>query len=256
MRYNRAVIYRLTHLSAGATRGGVTQSVDAEVRGIAKTNDQFPFTIANEVVAARLGQALGLPVPTGVIAEDDAGKLYYLSLDVSKTGHTLPPAHPPDVVAAEPFLAVGSVVFDFLIANEDRHVGNLSLDPAFAPARLSLFDHGHALLGSGAHAGFARLVARESDAGCLGLHGGSRQALVDAICDAQVVLDWVGRVEQLPDYIIEDACRLATLAGLNVDRALADRLAAWLNARKLVVRDMIERNRAEFSAISAWPMTR
>lgn len=112
------------------------------MRGIAKTNDVADYTIANEVVAARVGQVLGLPIPAGVIAEDSSGKLYYLSLDVSKTGHTLPPVHPPDVVAQEEFLAVGAVIFDFLIANEDRHASNLSLDPAFAPPRLSLFDHG------------------------------------------------------------------------------------------------------------------
>jgi hypothetical protein len=117
------VIYRLTQIHAGATRGGINQSVDAEVRGVAKTNDVAQFTIANEVVAARLGQALGLPIPAGVIAEDGSGKLYYLSLDVSKTGHTLPPAHPPDVIASEPFLAAGAVIFDFLVANEDRHAG-------------------------------------------------------------------------------------------------------------------------------------
>jgi hypothetical protein len=223
--------------------------------GSQKTNDQYQFTIANEVIAARVGQALGLPVPTGVVAEDTTGKLYYLSLDVSKTGHTLPPAHPPDVIAAEPFLAAGSVVFDFLIANEDRHAGNLSLDAAFAPPRLSLFDHGHSLLGSGGTEGKARLDALKAAPGCLAAHGGNRQALIDSLTDAAVVLDWVDRVESLPDYVFLDACKAVTVPGLNVDPALATVLATWLCARKLRLRDLIAAGQHEFTAITAWPLT-
>jgi hypothetical protein len=253
---HRSVIYRLTQIQTAASRGGINQSVDAEVRGVAKTNDQAPYTIANEVVAARVGQVLGLPVPAGVIAEDTSGKLYYLSLDVSKTGHTLPPAHPPDVVAAEPFLAAGCVVFDILIANEDRHAGNLSLDPAFTPPRLSLFDHGHSLLGASAVQGAARLAAMANVLGCLGPPGmtGNRQALLDHVASAVDIDAWTTRVEQLPDYVLEDACNLIADADLNVDTSLARELADWLSARRSGIRAMVATNQAEFAAVKRWTL--
>jgi hypothetical protein len=248
------VIYRLTQIHTGASRGGINQSVDAEIRGIAKTNDHAPFTIANEVIAAKLGQAIGLPVPAGVIAEDNSGKLYYLSLDVSKTGHTLPPVHAPDVVAQQPFLAAGSVVFDFLIANEDRHAGNVSLDPAFTPPRLSLFDHGHSLLGSGNPQGSARLVALKDTPGCLGppKNQGNRQALIDHVTSAAHIESWVDRVERLPDYVVRDAVVVAADAGLNVPQTLADELEDWLSVRRRGIRTLVETNRAELTAVTSW----
>jgi hypothetical protein len=162
------VIYRLTQIHTGASRGGINQSVDAEIRGVAKTNDLARFTIANEVVAARLGQVLGLPVPAGVIAEDGSGKLYYLSLDVSKTGHTLPPGAPPGCCRARGLSCDRCSSLRLLIANEDRHAGNMSLDPAFSPPRLSLFDHGHSALGSRDPQGADRLNALKDSPGCLG----------------------------------------------------------------------------------------
>lgn len=254
---HRSVIYRLTQIHTGAGRGGINQSVDAEIRGVAKTNDVARFTIANEVVAARLGQVLGLPVPAGVIAEDSSGKLYYLSLDVSKSGHTLPPVNPPDVVATEPFLAAGAVVFDFFIANEDRHAGNLALDPAFTPPRLSLFDHGHSLLGSRDPQGRDRLTALAGTPGCLGdpANAGNRQALLDQIASGADIEAWVDRIERLPDYVVMDACNIVSNAGLNVDAALASALADWLCVRRSGIRQLVQDNQPEFQAVTAWTLS-
>ncbi len=158
-------IYRITELHA-ATRGGMNAAVDADIGGIAKMNDESPFTIANEVIAARIGQALGLPIPAGVIAEDAAKKLYYLSLDVSREGKTLPPVIPADFAREEPRLTAGCVVFDVLIANGDRNTSNLSRDPAYTPPRVSVFDHGHALLGTNPPIGFERLELATDRLGC------------------------------------------------------------------------------------------
>lgn len=250
------MIYRLTQIHSGATRGGINQSVDAEIRGVAKTNDLAAFTIANEVVAAKIGQVLGLPVPAGVIAEDSSGKLYYLSLDVSKTGHTLPPVHPPDTLAQEPFIAAGAIVFDFLIANEDRHAGNLSLDPAFSPPRLSLFDHGHSLLGSRDPQGTDRLDALKDTPGCLGPpdNQGNRQALLDHVTSAAYIEAWVDRVEQLPDYVVRDACNSVAGPDLNVTQPIADALEDWLCTRRNGIRALVETNRAQFKAIASWTL--
>lgn len=249
------MIYRLTRIQTAATRGGINSAVDAEVRGLAKANDVAPFTIANEIAAARLGQVLGLPIPAGIIAEDSSGKLYYLSLDVSKTGHQLPPVHPPDLIASEPFLAAGAVVFDFFIANEDRHAGNLSLDPAFVPPRLSLFDHGHALLGAAAIQGELRLDATRNIPGCLGTPSGNRHALLDHITSASDIQAWVDRVEQLPDYVIADACSAVAVADLNVPRDLSRKMEVWLCERRTGIRSLVESYRGEFAAITSWTLS-
>jgi len=129
-----ASIYRITELG-NAHRGGMNAAVDAEIRGIAKTNDASEFTIANELICARIGQTIGLPVPSGVLAEDAAKRLYYLSLDVSFEGKALPPVIPAEFATQEPWLAAGVVVFDVFIANGDRNRANLSRDPAFTIPR-------------------------------------------------------------------------------------------------------------------------
>ena len=117
----------------------MSEAVDAEIRAVAKLNVR-PYTIANEVMAARPGQALGLPIPAGVVAEH-AGKPCYLSLDVSKEGKARPPIVAADFVRSEPNIAAGAVVFDSRIANNDRHARNMSHDPSFARPRPALFDH-------------------------------------------------------------------------------------------------------------------
>jgi hypothetical protein len=160
-----ASIYRLTKI-LNAHRGGMNAAVDAEIRGIAKTNDESEFTIANELICARIGQTIGLPVPSGVVAEDAAKRVYYLSLDVSFEGKALPPVIPAEFAKEEPWLAAGVVVFDVFIANGDRNPGNLSRDPAFTVPRVSVFDHGHALLGTGHPTGLERLGAAKDVLGC------------------------------------------------------------------------------------------
>jgi hypothetical protein len=246
-----AAIYRLTRLDA-SHRNGINQAIDAEVRGIAKTNDLSPYTIANEVVAARLGQALGLPVPTGVVAEH-SGRLFYLSLDVSKEGKALPPIIPPDFVAAQPKLAAGCVVFDIWIANYDRHAANVSHDPAFNPPRPSFFDHGHALLGSTAPFGKDRLDAMRDELGCT-QPAGNRQVMIDLISDAAELQAWVRRAGLIPDFMIEDVCADARALGLLPDDVTRDALTRWLQARKADLGRLISVHQAEFRAITQWDL--
>ena len=96
-----ASIYRITKI-LNAHRGGMNAAVDAEIRGVAKTNDASEFTIANELICARIGQTLGLPIPSGVVAADASKRLYYLSLDVSFEAKALPPVIPAEFAAETP----------------------------------------------------------------------------------------------------------------------------------------------------------
>jgi hypothetical protein len=242
-------VYRLTKLE-GSQRGGMNAALDAQIRGIAKTNNAGPFTIANELIAAYLGHLLGLPVPAGVVAEG-RNSLYYLSLDVGKEQKQLPPIVATDFVAAEPWLAAGCIVFDIWIANPDRHPGNLARDPAFNPPRVSLIDHGHALLGTGAPLGEDRLDA------CRGLLGFPPQshAVIGELTEEHGMREWAKRVAAVPDYMIEDACAAATAPAINVNTALAQSLATWLLLeRRGAIDDLISANQAVFAKVTQWEL--
>lgn len=230
-----ASIYRLTKI-LNAHRGGMNAAVDAEIRGVAKTNDESEFTIANELICARIGQTIGLPVPSGVVAEDAAKRVYYLSLDVSFEGKALPPVIPAEFANEEPWLAAGVVVFDVLIANGDRNRGNLSRDPAFTIPRVSVFDHGHALLGTGDPDGLDRLEAAKDVLGCAIDETGvavNNSVLLDQPLDATNLEQWVGRIRQVPDYVFEDICReVAAMPNLNIWNDTADQIVGWLIERR------------------------
>jgi hypothetical protein len=222
---------------------------------VAKTNDAGPYTIANEVIAARLAHALGLPVPAGVVAEHP-GQLFYMSLDVSKEGKTLPPVVAADFIADEPRLAAGAVIFDIWIANGDRHTGNMSYDSAFAPPRASFFDHGHALLGTGDPKGPDRLQAAMDDLGCTGKPplNGNRQILLDLVSSANDLRLWISRVEELPDFMMADACIEARALGLLPDDATRDVLQAWLQQRKRGLGQLVSSHQDEFPAVAQWDL--
>jgi hypothetical protein len=232
-------------------------AVDAELKGIAKTNDESPFTIANELICARIGQALGLPVPAGVVAESDAKTLYYLSLDVSYEEAQLPPIIPADFVREEPWLAAGCVVFDILIANGDRNTGNLARDPNFTPPRVSLFDHGHALLGTGGLTGLARLDRATDKLGCDGSDGdlGSPSAVIDHLSSESDLEAWVARIRELPSYLFGDACHSVAVSGrLNLDVDGASATSAWLSERRDALDRLICDNQGSFPGITQWSL--
>jgi hypothetical protein len=230
-----ASIYRITKLG-NAHRGGMNAAVDADIRGIAKTNGESEFTIANELICARIGQTTGLPVPSGVVAEDSSKRYYYLSLDVSFEGKQLPPVIPAEFATEEPWLAAGVVVFDVLIANGDRNAGNLSRDPAFTIPRVAVFDHGHALLGTSEPKGLDRLNAARDVLGCAIDQTGvavNNSILLNQPLDASMLEQWVGRVKELPDYIFIDICReVAAMPNLNIWSGSADQIVAWLIDRR------------------------
>lgn len=247
------VIYRITK-TGGERLGGINRPFEARVGGLAKSNDECPFTIANEIVAARLGQILGLPVPAGVICHDENKKLHYLSLDVGQEGRELPPVIPSEFCAEEAWWAAGVVVFDVLIANGDRHRKNLSRDATFPdePPRVSVFDHGHALFGTDPPIGSERLGAATGRLGCIddSAYIAKDSCLLSESLNPGFINVWVERVQQIPKFVIEDVCReIAATPGLNVDEGLAGELAEWLATRCSEIHNLIWHNRDSFTAV-------
>jgi hypothetical protein len=251
-----ASIYRITQI-LGAERGGINCAVDADIRGVAKTNDMSEFTIANELICARIGQTIGLPVPSGVVAQDAAKRLYYISLDVSFEGKQLPPVLPAVFAKEEPWLAAGIVAFDVLIANGDRNLRNLSRDPAFTIPRVSVFDHGHALLGTGPGKGQARLEACRDRLGCVIDSAGvavNDCVLLAQDLDGATIMDWVGRIKEVPDYVFVDVCReVAAMSNLNFWNDTADLVVSWLKERRDKLDQLIWDNQTAFPKVQ-WPL--
>ena len=207
----------------GPAGNTASQPLEATLRGVAKSNKTAPFTIANELVAWTLGQMIGLPIPQCFLVDTKAGELLAYSANVSKDGRKLPPVVPPRVYPRAKRLAAGSVAFDVLIANPDRHTENVAYDTGFTPPRFFLFDHGHALLGASNPSNRARLQAVRDVLGCEGPPHGHRQVFLDLVSDDALLLDWVRRIETIPDWVIDDACESLPRLGpqMNTDMALA-----------------------------------
>jgi hypothetical protein len=254
-----SVIYRITKMG-DARRAGINRPFEARVGGFAKSNDESPYTIANEVVSARIGQVLGLPVPAGVLSQDGEKKFHYLSLNVGQEGRELPPVIPPDFCAEEPLLAAGVVVFDVLIANGDRHRKNLSRDTTFdnEPARVSVYDHGHALFGTDPPTGPDRLELANDRLGCTDDEAciARDSCLIDQPLDCRLIDQWVQRAKEIPAFVFADICReIGETPGLNVNPFQADDLANWLAGRASGLSNLIWQNREAFPAVNwgLWP---
>jgi hypothetical protein len=224
---------------------GVTQSKHLHLAAIGKKNDaNNPYYIINEVVAAEIGRRLRIPVPPSCVVQDEEGNPFFASLNFNLTGDTLPPIIPATFRDTFPGKCAEIVVFDSYIANPDRHPGNLSADYA-APARFNIFDHSHALLGSGP-AGVARLPGLVDD---LGIGG---HCLKDVISDDRQFGSMLERVEALEEYFIRDVIGDVSEYGLN--QAEGDQLIAFLLARRGRVRGLMSANKASFPGIQQWSL--
>jgi len=239
-------IYRVTKFHE-ATRGGMNAAVDADIRGVAKTNDASRYTIANELIAARVGQTLGLPVPAGVTIEDETKKLYYVSLDVSYDGGKLPPIIAEDFIRDHPWLAAGCVLFDVLIANADRNGENVAVDPNFSPPRVTVLDHGHALFGTNEPIGPERLSNVADSLGC------DNNALMDHVSDGAHLAEWAQRIGEIPRYVFDDICAdVGRETRLNVSQEEAQHAASWLADRSQRVARLICDHKGSFPAVAQW----
>ena len=90
MRAVNEIRYKLLRMG-GPTWEGSNRPYDVEIAAKAKYSPDNPYEVANEIMALRLGIALGLPIPLGSTMLDDEGKLYYLSFHVSTAVESLPP---------------------------------------------------------------------------------------------------------------------------------------------------------------------
>jgi hypothetical protein len=146
---SRYTVYKNAYQPKQA-RGGV-ERLDVALVTYAKRERNHPYLVLNELLACRLGEAMQLPLAQGVpvtapVFENgvEAGEdTYWGSLSVREDP---PPAECDQLVAMQPKLAMGIVVFDAWILNTDRYETNLMFD--LQSDEVVLFDHGAALCNS------------------------------------------------------------------------------------------------------------
>jgi len=199
----------------------------------------------------RLGQFLGLPIPAcGLVYK--AGQKpehYFASLNFNLSSSQLPPIDANSCGALSD--GTGVILFDILIANDDRHRANLSLDSSTQPPQLTVFDHSHALFGHANGVGRDRLIALRENLGII--DGTRRHCLLGTINNDQFFKEWIDRINGLPDYLIDQVCE-ATVPLNMISGAEAAEAKAFLKYRKAEISKIIERNKAEFTAIPQWSL--
>lgn len=214
------------------------------------------YEVANEFIVGRLADFIGLPMPHyGVIkVERHTSQLdLYASLDFAP-GRSVPPV--TDVSGcfqALPRLCTGVLVFDILVANPDRHCGNISVD--MVSHKMYVFDHGRSLFGNYDTVGIPRLAQLRDRLGCSGsgVTGQNRHMFLDAIPDDLYFGEWIDRVKGLPNYVIEDTCNYPYDLGVTK----TERTAAmdFLCYRRDNIEKIIHTHQGEFTAIKQWRLS-
>jgi hypothetical protein len=188
----------------------------------------------NELVAARLGQVIGLPVPAGITVER-GGNVYFCSCNIGAAGGDLPEADFARFATEKAGDACGVTVFDAWIANTDRHNSNLWYD--YYNDRFVIFDHGRALLnGSGR-------VHLQSNRDRLGVLDDER-SLSHHVTNFASFRHWHQRILEIPEYAIFQW--IGEAAAVGVDPVLARECATWLVKRRVMLPDLFRNGLASF----------
>jgi len=190
------------------------------ILAVAKRDRESSFEVFNELVAMRLGQMIGLPIPTGVVLEHE-GNHYFCSLRIAADGNELPPANLEKFACEREEDSCGVMVFDAWIANTDRHNENLAYD--YYANDYSIFDHGRGILGT---SGRSHLLSNRDR---LGVRVDS-DCLADHFRSFGWFSRWYDRICEIPDPAIERIVKEASTVG--VENELASECVTWLLDRR------------------------
>jgi hypothetical protein len=242
-------VSRRDHLSQGVNDAWIVTS-----QSFGRTNtDNSPYLIPNELICGNIASFLRLPIPPFALMRGK-GRRNKMFASLRFGSEDAPPndVQPSACVRCNPRLSTGILLLDVLIANSDRHPGNLKVDDPFQPKEICVFDHDRALFG--AERGRARKRLEDlSDR--LGITGGSatgeqRHCFLDVINRKDHFREWIERIGQIPDWFIEETC--SETIGLGVTKTLADAASDFLKHRKIRVGNLIDNNRSEFPSIRDW----
>lgn len=218
-----------------------------------ENSDVSPYLIPNEWICANIGMFLRLPIPPFALMREGPGhKGMFASLKFG--AGDVPPndADPSICVTKMPDLCSGVLLFDILIANADRHRGNIKVDDPLNPKELDVFDHDRALFGVEPNQGSQRLD-RLTDR--LGVSAGTqtgetRHCFLDELRTNKYFHKWLQRIATLPDWFLDDICR--DIVGLGATREEADSALMFLKHRKRQLARIVQRHREKFTSITPW----
>lgn len=207
-----------------------------------KSTPASPFIVGNELFCSMIARVALLPCPPGALLENE-GETYFCSLDFNTAGAALPPIIPPNLVAAQPELSWGVLLFDVLVMNSDRHAMNISHNTA--TGAVTIFDHSHAFMTPAADVD-QRLA---QTAGHLAIGG---HCLAGAITTWQGFDMWVARLRAIPDYYLEGAIDAACSAGLPPAKKAA--IVTHMKQRRDHLPDIVTNNAGSFPNLPARPV--
>lgn len=218
---------------------GVSEPRLISVSGVAKTsNPAEPHIVANEYICARLAAAVGLPVPPGFLVKE-GDRSWFVSLNFNLSGEKLPPVIPELLVARQPDLCAGIVLFDAWALNPDRHAKNLMhYEKTDA---VQLFDHSRALMPTDLPQ--REYAEKMRDLPAIGAH-----CLAQKLVDASTFKRWHQRIMAVAEHQITDALNEAVEVGLEPGNV--DFFRAYLMDRRTRLPNIVAANKQAFPSLN------
>lgn len=220
-----------------------------------ENNPEFPYTVANEIVATHVGIALGLNLPTVLTHCVDEMTLALIQMVERDVGMQSPPPVTSQVleayVAEHPDEIHGAIIFDLFVANNDRAFSirrNLFLD---TDGRLRLYDQGNACFyrprpRAGIKAGVPRLNAVEKDLGKMFDMAHKKNTYWEFLRDWDLVRKWCDRIKALPDFLIQACVDRIPSSLSSPNPAEREQLCAFLCKRREYLYDHIAKHQSVF----------
>lgn len=245
--YNRA-IFRQDDTGAFKmpdADGRVIGSADAWHR---RNVEHSPYCIPNELICAKIGTFLGLPIPAHAITYFE-NEPFFSSLNFNPTDAKPPHIEPAICAEKFPWLCTGILFFDILVANNDRHDENLAVDSIGNPKQLIVYDHEQALFAS---VGVSRLHEVRERLAITGSPqtGGNPCCFLASLKTVEYFTEWRGRIADIPDWFIKDACTAAV--GLGISASDAREAQEFLTYRKNRLTEIIKQRGRGISLFDDW----
>lgn len=238
---------------AGGVNEDNTYIVKTEAIGKGK-HDEAPYLIANEWIAANIAQFLRLPVPPFAVVRKQTRKTAMFT-SFSYDGDTKPDDVEPTILYdTHPDLCTGIVLFDILIANCDRHAGNLKVDKPAKPTACYIIDHDRCMFYIYKDMGIERLRSRKDR---LGITDGADSAdewhcLISLLDSSDLMGKWIHRIQDIPSWYIDGVCDDCIQFGITKKEATAAK--QFLDCRTRGIEKLILSNKDRFPNIKQWPV--
>ncbi len=161
-----------------------------------------PYLAANEWICGHLADFLRLGVPPFALFREGNGPRFFASLQFTRDKTPPPDTKPVKCWEKCAKQCTGILLFDVLIANDDRRSDQMAVDNPDDPSEITVFDHDQGLFGGMCYDAKKRVDRlRETDEIGIGRH-----CFADVIDSDQHFSDWYKRIASIPDWFIREIC--------------------------------------------------